>query len=412
MSRYAVHLVITSRMCRMRMWIAMYVSNNLQSQGELWEELPTLRGINVPWIIGGDFNAYISIHEKKSEVGVELGPKCKVFKAFVERIGLCDLGYVGLPFTWCNNQVGANRIWITREKVVRPFRFEMYWLKYGSCGRVVDRIWRQAGRANPMHDFMHKRSRLRWVNEGDRNSKYFHLLATISRQRNRIPGVLNTNDNSVQKTKGVGRLFSNFYKNLWGPEANTTPPRDEWPELPRLSLEDAQQLKAPVSHEEIKTALWSLPRGKAPGLDSLHAEVYIQYWEFMGGSLLKAVNHFFTSASLPIRWGKTFITLIPKRDHPTMAAFVARRSIMDNTLATQEVKHSMCSDRLSPPVMMAKLDMKKAYDRQAELSGSLGLQIAVLPFVYLGVIISGKRVKVREHQVLVDRVDKKFVSWK
>ncbi|XP_073010965.1 uncharacterized protein [Typha latifolia] len=254
------------------MWTAVYASNNIQAQGELWEELSTLRGINVPWIIGGDFNAYTSVHEKKSGV-VELGPKCKAFKAFVENIGLCDLGYMGLPFTWCNNQAGANRIWvhlnrmlanshwvgdhphctvfhldssasdhaplllmvqITPEKVARPFRFEMYWLEYESCGRVVERIWRQVGRTNPMHDFMHK----------------------------------------VQEPEGVGRLFLDFYKNLWGSEAYATPPRDEWPKLPKLSLEDAQQLDVPVSCEEIKAALWSLPRGKAPGQDGLQVEVY------------------------------------------------------------------------------------------------------------------------------------------
>ncbi|XP_072974343.1 uncharacterized protein [Typha angustifolia] len=50
--------------------------------------------------------------------------------------------------------------------------------------------------------------------------------------------------------------------------------------------------------------------------------------------------------------------------------------------------------------------------QQDELSGSLGLQIAALPFVYLGVIISGKQVKVREHQSLVERVDKKLANWK
>ncbi|XP_072959281.1 uncharacterized protein [Typha angustifolia] len=44
-------------------------------------------------------------------------------------------------------------------------------------------------------------------------------------------------------------------------------------------------------------------------------------------------------------------------------------------------------------------------EQQAELSGSLGLQIAALPFVYLGVIISGRQVKVKEHQALVDHTE-------
>ncbi|XP_072951741.1 uncharacterized protein [Typha angustifolia] len=355
-SRYVVHLVITGRKARTWLWIALYASNNPQAQCELWEELASLRGIDVPWIIGGDFNAYTSVQEKKSEGGVELGPKCKAFKAFVENTGLCDLGYVGIPFTWCNNQVGANRIWvkldwmlanarwmgdhshctvfhldrsasdhapllltvqINPERAPRPFRFELI------CERIMEMEGRdvesplgeedlavmrslynqKAALSRQLNLKWLQRSRLRWVEEGDRNTKYFQLSATIRRQRSRIPSMFDTNGNWVQEMEGVGRLFSDFYQTMWGSEAVTSPSKDVWPELPQLSREDAQQLEATVSQEEIKAALWSLPRGKAPGPDGLQAEVYIQFWDDMGESLMKAVNHFFTYSSLPNSWG-------------------------------------------------------------------------------------------------------------
>ncbi|XP_073003515.1 uncharacterized protein [Typha latifolia] len=399
-----------------------------------------------------------------------------------------------------------------------------------------------------------QRARQRWVKDGDHNTKYFQLLATIRRQRNQISGVFDSTGTWVQEQEEVERQFSAFYKELWGVVADSTHPMVPWPELPFLSAEEAQRLEAPVSREEIKAALWSLPRGKTPGPDGLQAEVYIHFWDAMGESLIQAIQRFFNAAALPRR----LKPLLPKLVGTEQAAFVAGRNIVDNTLAAQEVAHSMCSDKRSPPVMMAKLDMEKAYDRvkweavmetmarmgfpaawrrwiwacisspsyailingkqsewihphrglrqgdplspylfilvsqilsglinqkvssgelkafrvgdvrishllyaddplitvcatpsnadrileclsnyetlsnqrvnfqksalylptwlqatqRHELSGKLGLLCASLPFLYLGVLISGNRVKVREHQFLIERVDRKLANWK
>ncbi|XP_073002499.1 uncharacterized protein [Typha latifolia] len=489
-SRYAVHLTITLMSGKTWIWTMVYASTHIESQQELWEELMHMATINTPWAIIGDFNAFLSPQEKRCSGEVIMGPKCKAFAKFVDDTGLCDLGYEGIPYTWCNNQKGDRRMWIRLDralgntewvsehpaskvqhldrgasnhapillrvplataKVRRPFRFELYLMKYEECQSIVKDTWARHADDNPMHALTHhvselrrslnrwsreevgcverrlkdtntqladleeldangqlseeglkrlrslynckaalnrqlnikwlQRSRLRWTEEGDRNTKFFHISATMRRQRNMISGIMGDGERWVEEpAEGDGS--------------------NEWPTLLNISAEEAIALERPVTPEEIKEAVWSLPRGKAPGLDGMLAEVYTKYWDTIGGSLCQAVGHFFTCAAMSRSWGETFITLIPKKEHPTrvadyrpialcnvmykviakvivsrlktmlpkligpeQAAFVADRSIGDNTLAAQEVAHSMAADKGEKPIMMVKMDMEKAYDR-------------------------------------------------
>ncbi|XP_072952512.1 uncharacterized protein [Typha angustifolia] len=447
--------------------------------------------------------------EKRCSGVAALGPKGKAFARFVDESGLCDLGYEGIPYTWCNNQQGARRIWIrlnralantawvsehpeckvqhldrgasdhapllltvpagtTRSK--RPFRFELLWMEYEECQNVIQETWKRQANGNPMQAFSHRlselrrslsnwnraavgnverrikvtnlkladleeldangllseegmqslrsfynckialnrqlnikwlqRSRLRWTEDGDRNTKFFHLSATMRRRRNSIAGILGEDGCWIQESAEVSSCFTAFYQRLWGEADAVDPGSQAWPSLPSISPEEASLLQRPVTEEEIKEVVWSLPKVKAPGPDGMQAEVYTKYWDTMGGDLCRAVGHFFNSASMPKAWGDTFITLIPKKEHPVkvadyrpialcnvsykviakimanrlkavlakiigpeQAAFVAGRSIEDNTLAAQEVAHSMATDKSGQPIMMIKMDMEKAYDR-------------------------------------------------
>ncbi|XP_072975152.1 uncharacterized protein [Typha angustifolia] len=262
-----------------------YASNNLREQRNLWDELLQLAAIDVPWVVAGNFNAYRSTNEKKSCGTIELGSKRKAFADFTEAAGLCNLGFEGLPYTWCNNQEDG-----------------------------------------------------RWV-----------------------------------QSKEVERTFQAFYNKLWGPVSNNETQHTRWPPLQMISTEEAEKLISTVSVEEIKKALWSLPRGKAPGPHGLQAEVYIKFWDAMSSGLCEAISHFFNHASMPHHQGRTLVTLISKKDRPTM-------------WIKPEEKEAICN--------------------------SLGLRPACMPFNYLGVQILGQRIKVREHNRLVDRVAKKLAGWK
>ncbi|KAF7844298.1 Non-LTR retroelement reverse transcriptase [Senna tora] len=69
-------------------------------QEELWEELRSIsRGIVGSWMIGGDFNAYLSSDEKVGGKGFNW-KSMESFNSWVEDCDLIGLGYNGVKFTW------------------------------------------------------------------------------------------------------------------------------------------------------------------------------------------------------------------------------------------------------------------------------------------------------------------------
>ncbi|XP_073001541.1 uncharacterized protein [Typha latifolia] len=251
--------------------------------------------------------------EKKSSKKVELGPKSKQFKAFVEVTGLCDLGYEGLPST-CSHPhhkvLHLDRsasdhaplllaIHPPLGRVARPFRFELHWLEYEGCRLTVKEVWRR-----PM--LMQKVSYLqcalrRWSRSVVGNLE--ENLATTNQDISKlesldVEGLLN--EDGLAKVE-VSDSFTSFFTKLWSAEEETTVDKLSWPQISTLVLDEGHALTSPVHPEEIKTALWNLPRGKAPGPDELQVEVYMQFWDTMGDDLTQAVEHFFSITTLPSR---------------------------------------------------------------------------------------------------------------
>ncbi|XP_073000818.1 uncharacterized protein [Typha latifolia] len=58
------------------------------------------------------------------------------------------------------------------------------------------------------------------------------------------------------------------------------------------------------------------------------------------------------------------------------------------------------------------LPRRVGVDASKQLSDQLGLKVANMPFKYLGVLIASKRVKAKEHQTMVERIDRRLAGWK
>lgn len=105
------------------------------------------------------------------------------------------------------------------------------------------------------------------------------------------------------------------------------------------------------------------------------------------------------AACMPKAWGKTFVTLIPKKEHSRnvldfwrnslcnvcykvatkilanqlksvlgtliskeQSGFIEGRTPLDNIIAVQEIVRSINHDRSNPRRMLIKVDIEKAYD--------------------------------------------------
>jgi hypothetical protein len=159
-----------------------------------------------------------------------------------------------------------------------------------------------------------------------------------------------------------------------------------------------QNLVAPVTMEEIQTALNQMDPLKAPRPDEFPACFFPQNWEILHQEVCDAIKYFFETCKLDASINSTVVALIPKTKNSisviefrpislcnvvykillkilanrlkvilpciisgSQSAFNSGRLVTDNIIAAYETMQTRLWDKTG--YMGIKLDMSKAYDR-------------------------------------------------
>lgn len=79
-----------------------YAWNTKTQRLTLWNALENAaQGISPPWLVLGDFNAFIKMEEKIGYEGIVVEP-CHEMQNYLLKSGLEDLNISGSFRTWCN----------------------------------------------------------------------------------------------------------------------------------------------------------------------------------------------------------------------------------------------------------------------------------------------------------------------
>ncbi|KAG7563869.1 Reverse transcriptase zinc-binding domain [Arabidopsis suecica] len=250
--------------------------------------------------------------------------------------------------------------------------------------------------------FLKHKSKLHWLQVGDKNTKAFHRAAATREAQNTIREIL-SNDGTVKVKKEeikaeAERFFREFLQLIPNDYEGITI-TDLQQLLPfRCSAVDQQSLIRTVTDEEIKKVLFSMPNDKAPGPDGYTSEFYKAAWEIIGKEFTLAIQSFFTKGFLPKGINSTILALIPKktearemRDYRPISccnviykviskiianrlktvlpkfvagnqsAFVKDRLLIENLLLATELVKDYHKDSISSRCAI-KIDISKAFD--------------------------------------------------
>ncbi|XP_049374662.1 uncharacterized protein LOC125839718 [Solanum verrucosum] len=84
---------------------------------ELWDELEALSAnINIPWMVGGDFNVILNEEEKLGELDFTQFEALD-FSQCINNSALTELKFVGSMFTWWNGKIERDIIFKRLDKV-------------------------------------------------------------------------------------------------------------------------------------------------------------------------------------------------------------------------------------------------------------------------------------------------------
>ena len=157
-----------------------------------------------------------------------------------------------------------------------------------------------------------QRSRIVWLTEGDKNTKFFHLRASIQRKKNMIKALQNSLGVEISDPDELRALAKSFYENLYQSEGvqNMEAVLEHVPR--KVTAVMNTKLCAPYTTEEVKVALFQMFSTKAPGPDGFPALFYQNHWDFLGEDICRAVRCFLDGSSIPEGFCDSVIVLIPK----------------------------------------------------------------------------------------------------
>jgi hypothetical protein len=127
-------------------------------------------------------------------------------------------------------------------------------------------------------------SRTNWLQNGDRNTSFFHQFASARRKKNRITK-LKHDDNWVEGTSNLKPIILQYFANLFSSEVQMVDPNLLEKITPKVTPLMNENLLAPFSAEDVKKAAFSIGDLKAPGPDGLHAIFYKSFWSLCGDEI-------------------------------------------------------------------------------------------------------------------------------
>ncbi|KAK2419793.1 hypothetical protein QL285_030613 [Trifolium repens] len=245
-----------------------------------------------------------------------------------------------------------------------------------------------------------QRSRVQWLQHGDKNTKFFHQKATHRRKRNQIDCIQDNQGTTFTEEENIENILINHFRELF--TSQETQNVNITVEVVKNRLNDAMKdyLNTSYTAEEVHQAILSMKSLAAPGPDGLPALFYHNYWDLIGNDVTEAVLQVLNQGGDPSQYNATNICLIPKINNPkapgdyrpialcnvifkiitktianriktilpniisqNQSAFIHDRLITDNTLVAFEVFHYLNHTNRKKGFVGIKTDMAKAYDR-------------------------------------------------
>ncbi|KAL9224936.1 hypothetical protein vseg_000914 [Gypsophila vaccaria] len=247
--------------------------------------------------------------------------------------------------------------------------------------------------------FLAQKSKQQWALEGDRNSAYFHGIIKGRRTGNKVILIEDMNGEQRDTPEGIKGAFIDYYQSLIGSTQDTNRVHKKIIDQGPRCIEDMYStLMAPVTGKEIKETLFNIPDIKSPGPYGYTSKFFKDGWTIIGGSVIKAVQDFFTHKKLLNQVNATNLVLLPKTERPktvqqfrpiaccnviykviskllctrlanilpslidlNQGAFVQGRHIQENILICQDLIRLYERPNSSPRCLF-KIDLQKAYD--------------------------------------------------
>ncbi|XP_075111674.1 uncharacterized protein LOC142181905 [Nicotiana tabacum] len=387
-----------------------YAKCNAIERIELWDSLYTMESdMNVPWLVGGDFNVIWDEEEKFGGLPIHIN-EIDDFRHCINTCNLFDLGFKGSIFIWWNDRAEEDCIFKRLDRCVANSEFQQTFpgidVEHASFKEVVKENWKANFSANPYIIFNHKLKKVKKALSVRSNGTFGDIFLKIANleevslvheaefeanptklNRQRLQKVqaelikLLALEEKYWKQKAEISWFKDgdrntkfFYAKVRGRRKKLQLNRIQnnqgvWIEEDEEIVAEAikffedqfSENTIPTSFHIIDNVPALIDMGqnedliKQPTMEEVKAAVFGLNGDSVGGP------DGFTVISRVIH--ERLVGLLPTLISKEQSGFVKGRSIVENILLTQEIVTDMrLRIKVGPNVIM-KLDTTKVYDR-------------------------------------------------
>ena len=165
------------------------------------------------------------------------------------------------------------------------------------------------------------RSRVQWIEEGEKPTKYF---ANLERKNyvSKLVTKVNKNGNIVKEQSKVLKELEYFYKDLYSSKlvmGNTNNLDQKFLNqnvVNRIDGTSKLECDKNLTLNEIESVIKDMKIDKSPGVDGIPIEFYTCFWSDIGHFLFRSLEESFIDGELSISQKRGIITTIPKGDKP------------------------------------------------------------------------------------------------
>ncbi|RVW22653.1 Transposon TX1 uncharacterized 149 kDa protein [Vitis vinifera] len=154
-------------------------------------------------------------------------------------------------------------------------------------------------------------SRELWLKAGDRNTRYFHRMASAHRRVNhmdriKINGITMTEEREIRE--GIVNAFKQHFSESpeWKADIGSL-------SFNQICVQEPEMLEAPFYEGEVQTALMEMNGDKAPGPDGFSVFFWQCCWDFVKEEILEFFKEFHDQNTFLKSINNTFLVLIPKK---------------------------------------------------------------------------------------------------
>eukprot|EP00253_Pinus_taeda_P033133 PITA_33133 len=253
--------------------------------------------------------------------------KVPIFKQWVEEIGNSDHFPIFLDISF------------SPPKPPSPFKFNSSWLQDPCFKNLFVETWihpdRDAREASKdkilqLEKLQNKilldkdeewrlKSRAIWLKAGDENTTFFHNFAKGRKSVNTIWSLKDEEGKEVNTFSGLSGLGQRHFQSLFSDSREATIAKviRTFQCFPRFVEEDeAEDLSAPVTKDEVEAAMKLMVKEKSPGPDGWTIELFLFFFDQIGSEITDVVEESRQKGEVYRPFNSTFIALIPKKDDP------------------------------------------------------------------------------------------------